>query len=80
MFGFSAPGESSPPLLRNTGGTRSNIRRDVVSEVRRDVADTQTVVYDIRNMLKGQQGVGGRPQSVSITHTLSPAEYTLTVA
>ena len=80
MFVFSAPGESPPPLLRNTGGTISNIRRDVASEVLRDVADTQTVVHDIRKMLKSQQGVGGQPQPVSIAHTVSPAESTLIVA
>ena len=35
-------------------------------------------VNDIRDMLKGQQGAGPQPQSVSVTRTLSLAERTLT--
>ena len=38
------------------------------------------MVYYIRKMLESQEGAGGQPQSVSITCTLSPAEYTLTVS
>jgi hypothetical protein len=60
-------------------GTIPDIRRDV-SEVRRDVENTQTVVYDICNMLKSQKGIGGKPQSVSVARTLSLTEYTLTVS
>jgi len=46
-------------------GTTSNIRRNIVSEVHRDVLDTQTVVYDIRNILKSQEVASGQPQSVN---------------
>ena len=75
MFAFSAPGESPPPLQRNTRGTASDIHRDVVN--------TQAVVRDIRdirNILERQEGAGSQPQSVNITRALSPAEYTLTAA
>jgi len=41
-----------------------------VSEVHRDVVNTQTVVYDIRNMLKNQEGTGGQPHPVSVTRTV----------
>ena len=78
MVAFSAPGESPVPLPRTTDRTIPDIRRDV-SEIHRGVADTQAVVYDIRNMLKDQQEAGGQPQSVSITHTPSLTEYTLTI-
>ena len=69
VFPFSAPGES-PPLSKNTQGTSSSSRRDVVSEVHRDVVDTQTLVHDIHNLLKGQEGASGQLQSVSVTHIL----------
>ena len=80
MFAFSAPGESPPPVPGNTHGTISNIRHDAVSEVHRGVVKTQTMVSDIHGMLNSQQGTGGQPQSVSATHTLSLAEFTLTVS
>jgi hypothetical protein len=73
MFGFSAPGESPPPPQRNTHGIGSDIRREVVSEVR-------TLVSDIRGVLKSQEGADGQHQSVSVTHAPSATEYTLTVA
>ena len=38
------------------------------------------MVSDIHGMLKSQQGTGGQPQSVSATHTLSLAEFILTVS
>ena len=37
------------------------------------------MVQDIRNMLKSQQGAGGQLQLVSIAHTPSLTEYTLTI-
>ena len=61
-------------------GTISNIRRDVVSEVHRDVVNIQTMVSDIRHMLNSQQGAGGQPQLVSITRPLSLAECALTIS
>jgi hypothetical protein len=76
---FSAPGESPPPLPRNAPGTIPSTRRDV-SEVHRDVANTQNMVSDIRNMLKGQEGSGGQPQPVSVARTLSLTEHTLIVS
>ena len=76
----SAPGEPLPPVPGNTHGTTSNIRRDVVSEVHRDLVNTQIMVSDLhRNMLKSQEGTIGQPQLVSITRTLFLAERTLTV-
>ena len=60
MSASSAPGES-PPLPRSAHETVSGIRHDIVkagvviSEVHRDVSNTQTVV---RNMLKSQEGAG----------------------
>ena len=71
MFAFSAPGESPPPPRRNTHGTSSDIRRDVVR--------IQTAVNDIRDTLKGQEVASRQPQSVSVTHTLCLAEYTFTI-
>ena len=79
-FTFSAPGESSPPVLGSIHGITPNIRRDAVSEVHRGVVRTQTMVSDIHDMLRSQQGAGGQPQSVSATGTLPAAEHTLTVA
>jgi len=77
----SAPGQSLPPSRRNTYGTASYVRRDVVSEVHRGVVNTETMVSDIhRNMLKSQEGVSGQPQLVSVTRTLSLTERTLTVS
>jgi len=73
MFAFSAPGESPPPLQRNTHGTAFDIRREVVSGV-------QTMVSDIRHMLKNQEGADSQHQSVSVTDTLSATEYTFTVS
>ena len=49
------------------------------SDIHRDVVKTQTAVNDIRDMLKGQKGADHQPQSVSVTHILSLAEYTLTI-
>jgi len=61
-------------------GATQNIRRDAVSEVHRGVVKTQTMISDIRSMLKSQQGAGGQPQSVSATRTMSLAGFTLAVA
>ena len=72
-FKFSAPGESPPPLQRNTHGTASNIHRDAVSEVK-------TMVSDIRHILKSQERADGQHLSVSDIHALSATEYTLTAA
>lgn len=64
----SVPGEAPPPLPRNSHGTVSDIRHDIVkagsiiSEVHRDVVDTQAMVH---NILKSQEGVGGRDRLVS---------------
>jgi len=77
MLAFSAPGDSPPPLLRNTHGAIPNIHRDV-SEVRRDVADTQTMVSNIHTMLRSQEGIGGRPRLVSVARNLLLTGYTLT--
>jgi hypothetical protein len=75
----SAPGESLPPPPRNTRGTASDVRRDV-SEVHRDLVNTQVMVSDMhRNMLKSKEEATGQPQLVSVTHTLS-IECILTVA
>lgn len=71
MFAFSAPGESRPPPRRNTHGIASDIRRDVVSEV-------QTMVSDIRHVLKSQAGADGRHLSVSVTRAPPVTEYTFT--
>ena len=71
MFAFSAPSESPPPQQRNTHGIGSDIHRDAVK--------IQTAVNDIREMLRGQEGAGHQPQSVSVTRTLSLAEHTLTI-
>ena len=65
MSVFSAPGDSPPPPQRNMHGIGSDIRRDVVSEV-------QTMVSDIRHMLKGQEGADGQHLSVSVTRVPSP--------
>ena len=71
MFAFSVPGESPPPLQRNTHG--------IVSDIHRDVANTRTVVNNIHNMLKSQEGADGQHLSVSVTHAPSATEYTFTV-
>ena len=63
-FQSSAPGEPQPP------SATSGIRRDVVSEV-------QTMVSDIRHILKSQGRADGQPQLVNITCNLPVAEYTL---
>ena len=70
MFGFSAPGESTPPPLGNTHGTGSDIHQDV--------ANTRTVVNKIHNMLKSQEGAGSQPQLVNVTRILSLAEWRFT--
>ena len=67
VFAFSAPGES-PPLPNNMYETSS----DVVSELQRDVVNTQTLVRDIHNLLKGKEGAGGQLHSVSVTRILPP--------
>jgi hypothetical protein len=72
MFGFSAPGDSPPPPQRNPHRTPSDIHRDVVK--------TQTVVNNIHDMLKGQEGGGYQPQLVSVTRIPPLARYTLTVS
>ena len=71
MSAFSAPGESPPLPRRNTLGIGSDIRRDVV--------EIRTAVKDIHDTLKGQEGAGHQPQSVSVAHTLSLAKYTLNI-
>jgi hypothetical protein len=40
----------------------------------------RTMVSEIYNTLKSQEGAGGQPRAVSVARTLSPAEYTLTVS
>ena len=72
MLAFSAPGESTPPLLGNAHGIASDIRQDVVN--------TRNVVNNIQHMLKSQGGAGSQPQSVSVTRVLSLTEYALTAA
>ena len=71
MFSFSAPGKSPPPLQRNTHGIGSDIHRDVVK--------TQTVVNDIRDMLKSQGGADSQHLLVSVTHGPSVTEFTYTI-
>ena len=71
IFAFSAPGDSPPPPQRNPHGIGSDIHRDVVK--------IGTAVNDMRDMMKGQEGVGYQSQMVSVTRTLSLAEYTLTI-
>ena len=56
MFAFSAPGELLPPPQRIAYGTPADIRRDI--------AEVQTAVSDIRHMLKSQEGGDGQRQSV----------------
>ena len=73
MLVFSAPGDSPPPPQRNIHGIASDIRRDVVSEV-------QTMVSDIRHMLKSQEGGDVQRWSASVTYTPSVTECTLTVS
>ena len=46
----------------------------------RDVVNTRTVVNNIHNMLKSQEGVGYQPRLVSVTRILSLTEYTLIIA
>jgi len=49
--------------------------RTIVSEVRRDLANTYNVVSDIhRNMLKNQEATNSQRRSVSDHHALSIAE------
>ena len=60
-----APGDSPPPLPRNTHGIASDVRHEVrraISEVHHDVVNTQVMV---RNMLKSQQEAGDRDRPVS---------------
>ena len=52
----------------------------MVSDIRRDVSEVQTAVFDIRHTLKSQEGVDDQHQPVSVTHVLPVAEYTLIVA
>ena len=56
MFVLSAPGESLPPPQRITYGTPADIRRDI--------AEVQATVSDIRHMLKSQEGADGQRQPV----------------
>jgi len=54
--------------------------RAIVSEVQRNVTNTQNMVSDIhRTVVKGQEGSDGKPPSVGDTRTLSTAESLLTV-
>ena len=73
MFAFSAPGQSPPPLQRNTYGIASGIHREVVSEVR-------TMVSDIRHVLQSQERPDVQYLSVSVTRAPSTTEYTFTVS
>ena len=59
MIAFSAPGQSPLPPQRNTHGITSDIHRDVVN--------TRTVVNNIHNMLKGQEGANKQQLLVSVT-------------
>jgi len=82
MFAFSAPGQSPPPLQRNTPQppARRNTR-GIVSDIRREVvSEVQTVVSDIRHMLKNQEGTDVQHLSVSVIHAPSATEYTFTVS
>ena len=45
-----------------------------ISEVHRDVVDTQVMV---RNILKSREGIGGQDRSVSVTCVLSPLQNKL---
>ena len=82
IFAFSAPGES-PLLLPRNNGSVPDIRRDImkagaiISEVHRDVMNTQSMV---RDMLTTQEGAGGQDRLVSVTCTLFATEQTLTTA
>ena len=73
IFASSAPGEFPLPAPRNPHVTAFDVRRDVVkagaiiSEVQRDLANTQAIV---RDMMKGQQETGGQDRSVSDTCAL----------
>ena len=82
MFTFSAPGQSPPPLRRNTlqPPARRNTR-GIVFDIRREVmTEVQTVVSDIRHMLKNQEGTDVQHLSVSVTRVPSATEYTFTVS
>ena len=82
MFTFSAPGQSPPPLRRNTlqPPARRNTR-GIVSDIRREVVtEVQTVVSDIRHMLKSQEGADDRHLSVSATRVPSATEYAFTIS
>jgi hypothetical protein len=48
-------GSNPSPVPRD--GTISNVRHDVVSEVHRGVVNIQTMVSDIRHMLKVMKGL-----------------------
>jgi len=73
MFASSAPGEPPPPLQRNTHGIGSDVRREVVSEVR-------TMVSDVRHVLQSQERPDVQHLSVSVTRASSATEYTFTVS
>ena len=80
-FTSSAPEEVPPPPPGNKNGIGSDIRLEItknraeVSEIRRDVADTRTMVsYIHSNMPKRGEEASGRGRSVSVTDSLSTAE------
>jgi len=63
MFASSAPGESPPPLPRDTHGTDSKVHRDVVN--------IATMVSDIhRNMLESNGDDDGQNRMVSNARAL----------
>ena len=54
--------------------------RVAVSDIRRDVANTQNIVFDIhRTMVGRHQGTDGRHRSVSSHHAVLMAEYILII-
>jgi len=70
MFEFSTPKESPPPLPRNTQGTASNIRHDVIrtidSGVQSNVTNAHAMVPEIHHaVVRGQEGSSGEHPLVS---------------
>jgi len=73
MFVFSAPGESPPPVQRDAGTTSRRMSEAIPYEI-------QTMVSDIRQVLKSQAGANGQHLSVSITRAPSVTKYLFTVS
>ena len=48
--------------------------KTAISDIHRDVVDTQAMV---RNILKSREGTGGQDRSVSVTCVLSPPQNKL---